>query len=359
MDVDGVRKRFQGKTVFITGHTGFKGGWLSLWLKSLGATVVGFSLPPLKGQNCFFNAVGLAQEMTSVFADIRDLSTLTEIMGKHQPDIVFHLAAQALVRRSYREPVETYATNVIGTVNVLEAIRSTPSVRAALVITSDKCYHNSEWPWGYRENDPMGGHDPYSSSKGCAELVLAAYRNSFFSEKSSPKIASARAGNVIGGGDWSDDRLVPDFVRAISSGRPLVLRNPEATRPWQHVLDPLWGYLLLAAKLMDGKASFDEGWNFGPSDASSITVHELATKLIERWGAGETRINKPAGDLHEVNFLRLDCSKALLQLKWQPKLNIAEALQMTVDWYRTYFDTPEKTLTLTRRQIDSYRAKIP
>jgi len=317
---------YHGKRVLATGHTGFKGGWLAAWLKLSGAQVTGLSLP----------------------SDIREYSTVVQAVEQSQPEIVFHLAAQALVRRSYQEPVATYATNVMGTVHVLEAARQTRSVRAVVVVTSDKCYENREWIWGYRESEPMGGADPYSSSKGCAELVTAAYRQSFCTADAAPRIASCRAGNVIGGGDWAEDRLVPDIARAILAGEPVIIRNPGATRPWQHVLEPLRGYLILAMKLHSGEPGFAEGWNFGPEAQADLTVHELAQRIVQCWGQGAIEIRCDANAPHEAHLLRLDSSKARVRLHWHPLLSIQESIELTVDWYRS------RSRDLTDEQIRAY-----
>ena len=344
---------YRGKKVLMTGHTGFKGGWLASWLKLLGANVIGFGLPPETKPN-LFTAARVAEGMTSVFGDIRDLPALSAVLGQHHPEIVIHNAAQALVRRSYREPVETYATNVMGTVHVLEAARHTSSVRALVVVTSDKCYDNREWVWGYREADPMGGHDPYSSSKGAAELVTAGYRKSFFSQNGSARVGSARAGNVIGGGDWSEDRLVPDIVRGISSGEPVVIRRPQSVRPWQHVLEPVRGYLVLAKRLFEGGRACADGWNFGPRDEDAIPVSELANRMVSLWGKGELKIEVDPAAMHEAQYLRLSCDKARTQLGWRPLLTLDEALEWTVEWYRSYYRSPSTACSTTLAQMERY-----
>ena len=344
---------YRGKKVLVTGHTGFKGGWLTFWLKLLGARVLGFALPPETTPN-LFTATRIAEGMTSVIGDIRDLAAVSELFNKHQPEIVIHNAAQPLVRRSYREPVETYATNVMGTVHVLEAARHIKSVRAIVVVTSDKCYENREWIWGYRESDPVGGHDPYSSSKGAAELVVAGYRKSFFSANGSASLASARAGNVIGGGDWSEDRLVPDIVRGIASGQPIVIRRPDSIRPWQHVLEPLRGYLLLAQRLYESGRAFAEPWNFGPRDEDAIPVSNLAERIVGLWGKGALKIEPEPGAVHEATFLRLSCEKAATQLGWRPVLTIDDALDWTVEWYRNYYTNAANACSNTKSQIERY-----
>ncbi|PLZ00559.1 CDP-glucose 4,6-dehydratase [Burkholderia sp. WAC0059] len=329
---------WQGRRVFLTGHTGFKGGWTSLWLASMGAKVAGYALQPATQPNLFEAAdVGGIVEQNH-FADIRDYEHLASAMSGFKPDIVIHMAAQPLVRYSYLSPVETYATNVMGTVHVLEAIRRCDTVRAAVMVTSDKCYQNNEWPWGYRENEPMGGYDPYSNSKGCAELVTSAYRQSFFPAERyadhGVAVASGRAGNVIGGGDWSEDRLIPDAIRAFQANAPLLIRNPGATRPWQHVLEPVSGYLVLAQALSTQGTAFNGGWNFGPGDDDARSVRDVVELVIEKWGDKARWQQDGAEQPHEANFLKLDCSKAKQQLGWTPKWNLPTAIQATVAWHR-------------------------
>ena len=330
---------WNGKKVLITGHTGFKGSWLSIWLQGLGATVIGYSLPA-PTQPSLFEVANVAEGITSIIGNICDLEQFQAVMKQHQPEIVIHMAAQPLVRYSYQNPVETYATNVMGTVNVLEAIRHVQSVRAALVITTDKCYENREWVWGYRENEPMGGRDPYASSKGCAELVVHAYRESFFAAQDYHQhgvaLASARAGNVIGGGDWALDRLVPDIMKAIQENRPVLIRNPQAIRPWQHVLEPLGGYLCLIEHLWDGGTKYAEGWNFGPNDDDAKPVSWIVEHLTKLWGPGASWQLDSKSHPHEATYLKLDCSKAKDRLKWQPKLSLPVALEWIVDFYRVY-----------------------
>ncbi len=330
-----VRRAFwEGKRVFVTGHTGFKGGWCATWLLEMGAEVIGYALKPDTDPS-YFTLCGLAERMQSVFGDIREPDALTRSLQKAEPGIVVHLAAQPLVRRSYREPVETFATNVMGTVHVLEAVRRTHSVRAAVIVTSDKCYENREWMWGYREDEAMGGRDPYSASKGCAELVTSAYRWSFFERGGRlPAVATVRAGNVIGGGDWGEDRLVPDAVRAIDRGQPLIVRNPKSVRPWQHVLEPLAGYLELAEKLYTEGDKWAGAWNFGPRDEDIVTVADLATMVIRFWGRGEWEAAPEPEAPREARYLKLDCSKARQILGWRPRLTLEEAVGMTVAWYR-------------------------
>lgn len=327
---------WHGRRVFLTGHTGFKGGWLSLWLHRLGARVTGYAMPPPTTPNLFTVArVGDVLE-NSVIADIRDLPRLQQAMTAARPEIVIHMAAQPLVRASYADPVATYSTNVMGTINVLEAARHTPGVGAVLNVTTDKCYDNREWVWGYREDEPMGGRDPYSSSKACAELVSAAYRASYFGAHGHRPVAlaTARAGNVIGGGDWAADRLVPDILAAFASGRAVSIRNPAATRPWQHVLEPLGGYLQLAERLVLDGASHAEAWNFGPRDDDVQPVAWIADTLARMWGADARWTQDPASHPHEAASLKLDISKARKRLRWHPALDLAKALELAVDWVR-------------------------
>lgn len=328
---------WSGKRVFLTGHTGFKGSWLCLWLQSLGAEVTGYALEPPTNPS-LFEVARVGEGMRSIIADIRDLPTLQQALREAQPEIVIHLAAQPLVRYSYQNPVETYATNVMGAVHLLEAVRHTPSVRAVVNVTSDKCYENREWVWGYREHEPMGGYDPYSSSKGCAELVTAAWRRSFFPPADYARhgvaLASARAGNVIGGGDWAADRLVPDLIAAFAAGRPAVIRNPPAIRPWQHVLEPLSGYLRLAEKLYYEGAAFAEGWNFGPDEADAQPVVWIANRLVELWGEGACWQPDGGHHPHEAHDLKLDCAKAKARLGWMPRWPLIVALRRIVAWQR-------------------------
>jgi CDP-glucose 4,6-dehydratase len=328
---------YREKKVLLTGHTGFKGSWLAIWLKELGANVVGYSLaPPSEPNN--FEATKLKERMTHIQGDTRNLDCLMETFKKYQPEFVFHLAAQPLVRLSYEEPKLTFDTNVGGTVNVFEAVRKTPSVKVLVNITSDKCYENREWVWGYRENDPMGGHDPYSASKGCAELVFSAYLKSFFSQIGA---ASARAGNVIGGGDWGADRLVPDCIRALSLHQPIGIRSPNAVRPWQHVLEPLSGYLQLGAALWQDPQKYSGAWNFGPENGSHLGVAEMAERLIKYWGDGSWNDLSDPNALHEANLLKLNCDKAHAGLNWHSVLTIDECLQMTADWYKGFYSGPQ------------------
>jgi CDP-glucose 4,6-dehydratase len=345
---------YPGKRVLVTGHTGFKGGWLTIWLKLLGAEVIGFSLPPETQPN-LFSVARVADGIVSSFGDVRDFASVKEVYLQHSPEIVIHNAAQALVRRSYREPVETYATNVMGTVHILEAARTTPSVRSVVVVTSDKCYENREWSRGYREDDAMGGNDPYSSSKGAAELVTAAYRRSYFSGDNAACIASARAGNVIGGGDWSEDRLVPDVVRGITSDAPILIRRPESVRPWQHVLEPLGGYLLLGEKLYENGCRYAGAWNFGPAVDDSITAVEIADRVSTMWGKGNLQIQPDPNAPHEATCLRLDSAKSSQYLEWRSRLRLAKALEWTVEWYRAYyFQSSVTPREVTENQIEAY-----
>lgn len=345
-----------GKSVFLTGHTGFKGGWLSLWLQSMGANVTGYALAPPTTPS-LFEMAKVGEGMRSIIGDIRNIESLRLAMLEAKPDIVIHMAAQALVRYSYIAPVETYSTNVMGTVNLLEVVRGTPSVKAVVNVTSDKCYENREWDWGYRENEAMGGFDPYSNSKGCAELVTAAYRNSYFHadkyQEHGVALASGRAGNVIGGGDWAEDRLIPDVMRAIAQGKPVSIRNPHSIRPWQHVLEPLSGYLLLAQNLYEHGPEFAEGWNFGPSDDDAKPVSWILEQLIKLWGEGASWSLDGGDHPHEAHYLKLDCSKAKVRLAWYPKWHLEEALEKIVDWQKSYqcgLDMKLKTL----EQIDVY-----
>jgi CDP-glucose 4,6-dehydratase len=351
---------WQDKRVLLTGHTGFKGSWLSLWLQSMGAHVVGYALAPPTNPS-LFEVAEVAKGMTSIIGDIRDLEHLRRVFAEHQPQIVIHMAAQPLVRYSYIEPVETYSTNVMGTVNLLEAVRSTASVKAVVNVTSDKCYENREWVWGYRENEAMGGYDPYSSSKGCAELVAAAYRNSYFHpdkyQTHGVAIASGRAGNVIGGGDWAGDRLIPDIMRAITQGKPVNIRNPHAIRPWQHVLEPLAGYLQLAQKLYEEGAGYAEGWNFGPAEEDAKPVQWIVEKLTGAWGEGASWVLDGGEHPHEAHYLKLDCSKAKARLDWHPRWHLEDALSAIVEWHRAHRDGKDMR-ELTLSQISAYNKSI-
>jgi|SRR5579864_4672748 len=349
-------KFYKGKSVLVTGHTGFKGAWLATWLKMMGSRVCGVALPP-HGRPNLFTAAALAEQMESHFCDIRDLDAFSRLLQKHQPDIVIHNAAQALVLRSYQDPVDTYSTNVMGTVNILQAARQVRSVRSVVVITSDKCYENREWIWGYRENEALGGRDPYSSSKACAELVTAAFRSSFFTESSAVSVASARAGNVVGGGDWAENRLIPDLIRGISHGSKITIRNPQACRPWQHVLEPLQGYLLLAERLFEEGTKFASAWNFGPNE-NLVPVKTIASRIIELWGAKGVKIAAPHHKLHEAQHLVLDSSKAQAELGWRPLLSLDETLRWTVEWYRGWERHTKNANALTHDQIQRYMDRL-
>lgn len=328
------RTFWRSKRVLLTGHTGFKGGWLSLWLQSLGAHLRGIALEP-PSEPALFHVANVAEGMEHHIADIRDFAAVQMVVRKFQPEIIIHMAAQPLVRLSYQQPVETFATNVMGTVHVLEAARHTGSVRVIVNITTDKCYENREWVWGYRENDAMGGHDPYSSSKGCVELASNAYRQSFLSD-AGIAMATARAGNVIGGGDWAVDRLVPDILRALERGEPAILRNPHATRPWQHVLEPLSGYLRLAEALWQHGNEFAEGWNFGPSDEDARSVQWLADRLCRYWGQDARCYSQPGDHPYEAHFLKLDISKAHQRMQWTPRWPLETALFHVTEWHRAW-----------------------
>ncbi|MFZ4522777.1 MAG: CDP-glucose 4,6-dehydratase [Bacteroidales bacterium] len=332
---------YKNKRVLITGHTGFKGSWLSILLHGLGADVYGYALDPPTNP-CLYKLANIEELVTSFIGDIRDYVNLQEVFEKIKPEIVIHMAAQPLVRESYLNPVDTYAINVMGTVNLFEAIRKTKGIRAVVNVTTDKCYENREWHWGYRENEPMGGYDPYSNSKGCSELVTSSFRNSYFNpsdyNKHGVAIASARAGNVIGGGDWASDRLIPDFIRAISIGQKITIRSPYAIRPWQHVLEPLTGYLILGEKLLSHGPKFADAWNFGPDDADAKNVEWITKKTCKLWGNGASYIIDKNTQPHEANYLKLDCSKAKAQLGWSPKWNIRKSLQEVIKWNKAYLN---------------------
>lgn len=354
--MESLGKFYKGKKVLITGHTGFKGSWLAIWLHSIGAEVIGVALDPYSAKdNYVLSKIG-EKIKADIRADIRDEKKIKTIFDQYQPEIVFHLAAQPLVRHSYEFPVETYQTNVMGTINVLEAIRATGSVRVGVMITSDKCYENKEQIWGYRENEAMGGYDPYSSSKGASEIAISSWRNSYFNpnqyDKHGKSIASVRAGNVIGGGDWAKDRIIPDCIKAIETGKPIDIRSPKAIRPWQHVLDPLSGYILLAKRMWENPNRFCEGWNFGPKSDSIATVWEVASKLIEFYGSGILKDSSDPNAYHEAMLLMLDINKAKLLLEWEPKWNIDKTFKMTVDWYKRY--TKMDVYNLCIEQINEY-----
>lgn len=330
-----------GKRIFITGHTGFKGSWMSLWLQNMGAIVHGYSLPAPTNPS-LFDVAKVAENMESEYGDIRDYSHLFQSISSFKPDIIFHMAAQPLVRLSYSEPVETYSTNVMGTVHLLEAVRHVSGIKAVVNITSDKCYDNKEWVWGYRENEPMGGYDPYSNSKGCAELVTSAYRNSYFNPNDYGKhgvaVATVRAGNVIGGGDWALDRVIPDILKAFEQSKPVVIRNPHAIRPWQHVLEPLSGYLLLAQYLYANGADYAEAWNFGPNESDSTPVQQIVEQMVFLWGEGASWALDGKDHPHEANYLKLDCSKATMRLKWHPRWDLNTTLNRIVKWHKAWLN---------------------
>lgn len=348
---------YKGKRVLITGHTGFKGSWLSIWLHELGAEVIGVAQDPFTDRdNYVLSGIG-GKIKADIRADIRDGKRMKEIFQEYKPEIVFHLAAQPLVRLSYDIPVETYETNVMGTLHVMEAIRATDSVKVGVMITTDKCYENKEQIWGYRENEPMGGYDPYSSSKGAAEIAIASWRRSFFNpadygKKHHVSLASVRAGNVIGGGDWALDRIIPDCIKALEAGKSIEIRSPKAIRPWQHVLEPLSGYMLLAQKMWNEPTAYCEGWNFGPRAESITTVWEVARQVIENYGSGELKDISDPNALHEAKLLMLDISKAKFRLGWEPRMNITQCIELTVDWYKRY--KSGDVFSLCIGQIDTY-----
>ena len=379
MTIDIFQNFYKGKKVLITGHTGFKGSWLAIWLHELGADVIGISLDPYTDRDNFVLS-GIQNKITDLRGDIRDGKLLKDIFQKYQPEIVFHLAAQPLVRLSYDIPVDTYEVNVMGTIHLMEAIRATNSVKVAVMITTDKCYENKEQIWGYRENEAMGGYDPYSSSKGAAEIAIASWRRSFFNPEEYAKhgksIASVRAGNVIGGGDWSLDRIIPDCIKSLEAGKTIEIRSPKAIRPWQHVLEPLSGYMLLAQKMWSEPTKYCEGWNFGPHAESIATVWYVATKVVEDYFQESKTRNQDSehkdyhlsiitnhylkdlsnsNDLHEANLLMLDISKAKFQLGWEPRLNIDQTVELTVDWYKRY--KSENVLSLCLNQISKFVAR--
>jgi CDP-glucose 4,6-dehydratase len=345
---------YKGKKVIITGHTGFKGSWMAIWLKSLGAEVYGYALPPSSDMDNFVVS-RLSDHMHHTIGDVRDGQNLFKYFREVQPDFAFHLAAQPLVLLSYENPVETFHTNVLGVVNFFEAVRATESVKAAVNVTTDKCYDNKEWVWGYRENDPMGGKDPYSASKGCAELVTNSYIESFFSIEGTCNVASARAGNVIGGGDWAIDRIIPDYFRAYKMDQPLEMRNPYATRPWQHVLEPLSGYLALGEALFKSK-TYSGGWNFGPEDIENYSVKALIDQILQHDKKGGYIIPENYNKLHEANLLKLDISKAVMRLKWKPVLSFAETVSFTLKGYQDDLNGRD-VYTKRKIQIDDFTAQ--
>jgi CDP-glucose 4,6-dehydratase len=348
------RPNWVGRRVLVTGHTGFKGAWLSLWLSDLGAEVTGLSLPA--EEPSLFRQIGAERFITHIEGDIRDAALVDRVVAEARPQTVFHLAAQPLVRRSYDEPRETFATNVQGTAHVLDACRRVEGLEAIVAVTSDKCYKNNEWVWPYRETDALGGHDPYSASKAAAEIVIASYRQSFFSDKGSALLASVRAGNVIGGGDWATDRLVPDIVRAIVAGEPVRIRSPHAVRPWQHVFEALGGYLLIAQRLAAGEVHFADAWNFGPSPADARPVRWIVDRMIERWGAGSYEIIGDGGR-HEAGLLTLDCAKSQAALGWRPAFDLNATIERIIDWHKAHAGR-EDPLNVSREQLSDYHARM-
>ena len=355
--IDIYNNVFKGKRVLVTGHTGFKGSWLSIWLHELGAEVVGVGLEPYsKKDNYVLSRIG-KKIKADIRADIRDGEKMKEIFKQYQPEIVFHLAAQPLVRLSYEIPVDTYQTNVMGTINIMEAIRATESVKVGVMITTDKCYDNKEQMRGYKEEDPFGGYDPYSSSKGACEIAIQSWRRSFFNpddygKKHHVSLASVRAGNVIGGGDWAKDRIIPDCIRALEAGKPIEIRSPKAVRPWEHVLEPLSGYMLLAQKMWDNPTGYCEGWNFGPEADSVSTVWEVATKLVQSFGKGELKDVSDPNALHEANLLMLNITKAKTRLGWKPRLDALQTIDLVADWYKKY--KKESVYKICINEIDSF-----
>lgn len=356
VDSNSLLEFYKEKKVLITGHTGFKGSWLTLLLNSIGAQVIGYALKP-NTEPSLYNLAKIYEIHTSIYDDIRNYKNFFNVIKKNKPEIVIHMAAQPLVRESYSNPVETYEINTMGTVNLFEAIRNTDGVKVVVNVTTDKCYENNEWHWGYREYEPMGGFDPYSNSKACSELITSSFRNSFFNENSFNKhgvaIATARAGNVIGGGDWADDRLIPDFIRSALQKKKIKIRNPHAIRPWQHVMEPLWGYLILAMKLYNEGTKYNGGWNFGPDDSDAKDVLWIVQKLCDLWtGNVSYEIDKSLHP-HEANYLKLDCSKAKSELKWQPRWNVENSITKIVEWYKV-FEKGGNIREITLKQINDY-----
>ncbi len=344
---------YKNKKIFITGHTGFKGSWLALWLERLGARVIGYSLEASTNP-AHFNLLNL--DMVSIIGDIRDSKKLHNTFQEYQPDLVFHLAAQSLVRRSYRNPTETFETNIMGTINIFEACRKSNSIKGIVNVTSDKCYENKEWVWGYRENDPIGGHDPYSASKACSEIIAASYRNSFFNLDEYGKthkvlVSTARAGNVIGGGDWAEDRLIPDLIRAQNRNEKAIIRNPNSVRPWQHVLESLSGYLMIGQKLLEGKKEYAEAWNFGPVPQNNLSVNLVLAFMKKNWNRIDYTYSKNKRDSYETNLLRLDSSKAFSILSWKPVWEIENAIKNTVSWYKEYYENND---VISKKQLNIY-----
>jgi len=356
--MDGFNNAYKDKVVLITGHTGFKGSWLSIWLHELGAKVIGYSLNPYTERDNFVLS-GIGNKITDIRGDIRDRDKLNQVFNDYKPEFVFHMAAQSLVRLSYKKPIETYETNVMGTINVLEAIRNCDNTRVGIMITTDKCYENKEQIWGYREIDSMGGYDPYSSSKGCAELVISSWRNSFMNSKDynihKKSISSVRAGNVIGGGDWSKNRIIPDCIKALEDNFPIKIRNPQSIRPWEHVLEPLSGYLLLGEKMYKEPIKYSGAWNFGPNSSSMVTVWDIANKIIENYGSGQLMDISNPNDIHEANLLLLDITKARSKLGWKPVLDVDEMIDFTVDWYENY--KSKNVYNMCKKQIIAFMKK--
>lgn len=352
MNMRNIFEAFSGKRVFVTGHTGFKGTWLAFLLKELGAEVMGFALPPEPGPS-HFEMLGLQAGINHVVGDIRDASALNSALQSFQPEYVFHLAAQALVKRSYDDPIATFGSNVMGSVHLLDAVRQCNSVRSLVYITSDKCYENVEWVWGYRENDRLGGHDPYSASKAAAEIVFSAYARSYFASRPDLGAATARAGNVIGGGDWAADRIVPDCIRAIEMNNPIQLRNPQATRPWQHVLEPISGYLLLAVQLRNQPEKYAGSWNFGPSTFEVRTVQEVSSAIIQHFGRGRIEVVGSQQHHHEARLLQLNCDKARQLLGWRPRWHVDKTLAATAIWYKDVLGGADAEM-ITRTQLHEY-----
>lgn len=355
LGVDLFNSFYKNKVVLITGHTGFKGSWLSIWLKELGAKVIGYSLTANTSDDNF-EVTALANKITDIRGDIRIYENLQCVFEKYKPQIVFHLAAQPIVRLSYENPKETYEVNLMGTLNILQCIRNSESVKVGIIVTTDKCYENKEQIWSYRENDTVGGYDPYSSSKACAELLIASYRNSFINLKDYPMhqklVASVRAGNVIGGGDWSKDRIIPDCIKALMKNKAIEIRNPASMRPWQYVLEPLYGYMLLAYKMYDAGIQYSGAWNFGPNEDSIISVKQIVNMIIDKWGSGSSIDKHDINAPHEANLLSLDCTKAKKLLNWYPKLNIENTIKLTVDWYKHFRE--KDIYNLCVKQIEIY-----
>ncbi len=352
-------QNFKGVRALVTGHTGFKGGWLCEWLLADGAQVSGISLAPEAGRPSLFEDLSLADRMDSRLGDIRDAKVVNDTLAEVQPEVIFHLAAQPLVRRSYADPIETFSTNVMGTAHVLEAARNTKSVRAIVCVTSDKCYDNKEWVWGYRESDPMGGKDPYSASKGAAEIVAGSYLQTVFPQEGRVRMATARGGNVVGGGDWSEDRLVPDIVVAMEAGKPLVIRNPNAIRPWQHVLELVRGYIVLGGKLLSEADEFQGAWNFGPNPENEVSVAKLIENFSQVWGGQEGfEVIVEPSHLKEAQYLKLDIAKSRDLLNWHPRLGFSDTAKWTMDWYKHRRSAPANAAEVTRQQLEQFRSML-